>query len=559
MATPSIFVGFKIDGRRKQASGYFISERRENVEEWIENGGRRSEQEPARKESPAQGEQAVGPEAEANPFEMLSRRFMKTMNQYDRIVPTTLGMLPFAELFEINKKFYEPIARGASSLTGESGFELYKVPFDQFRTVDRAMDEIRALRRGRTSLPGMFLMGLISSYDSFLAELVRLIFLTQPELISSSDKNISFKDLVDLGTVDAARNHIIEKEVETFLRQSHHAHFEYLEAKLKIPLRKDLAIWPAFVEICERRNLFTHTGGVVSSQYTRVCTDHDVDLGATVVGDQLTISREYLTNATEIVSELGLKLVHVVWRKLNPKAISTAASALNHQAFELLTRQRYKLAQVMLEFGLNLKKHGDELTRKMMVVNLAIAFKQQGDKEAAIKILDNEDWSAASDQFRICVAAVREDMAAVLEYLPKVAAAGEIEKADFRDWPAFLSVKDNPEFIKAFEKAFGESFVPDRSSSEELALEDKTIGEVLPVAEKTAVRAPTGLRRSSQVVAKKAKAGAQKAKTRKTEPGGTHRWNMSFQDYRHERKHDEPTPPQNISKYSRCSQSDTSA
>ena len=155
----------------------------------------------------------------------------------------------------------------------------------------------------------MFLMGLISSHDAFLAQLMHLIFLTKPETISSSEKNKSFKDLVELGSVDAARSYLIEKEVEAFLRQSHHAQFDYLENKLGMPLRKDLDIWPRFVEICERRNLFTHTSGVVSNQYIRVCSEHDVDLGGVAVGDQLVISPKYLQDATEVISELGLKLI----------------------------------------------------------------------------------------------------------------------------------------------------------------------------------------------------------------------------------------------------------
>ena len=476
MLKPSLYVGFEIDKNLKHATGYFISERRENVESWISSPEKRSpKNSPTKQSSSPEGDELS--RDKANPFDKISERFVETMDQFDRLIPTTLRILPLAEMLEMNKKFYNPIAKGGSNLAGQKGFEMYQVPLDQFRAVDRAMNEIHALRRGRSSLPGMFLMGLVSSYDAFLAQLMHLVFLTQPELISSSEKNISFKDLVELGSIEAARNYIVEKEVETFLRQSHHAHFDHLEAKLKIPLRKDLSVWPTFVEICERRNLFTHTSGVVSSQYLRVCDEHKVDVGQTKVGDQLEISRDYLSDATETISELGLKLVQVVWRKLKPEEISLAASALNHQCFQLLTHEKYKLAQVLLEFGLSLKKHGDELTRKMMVVNLSIAAKHGSDNEKAMKILDEEDWSAASDKFRICVAAIKEDIETVVRYFPMVAHAGEIPKEGFRYWPAFRSVKERPEFIEAFEKAFGEAFVVDRSSSEDLSPEDKVTGE----------------------------------------------------------------------------------
>ena len=477
MKTPSLYVGFKIRGKSRRAQGYFFSERKEKVEEWIARGGKREQTQstnsgsksdvPAASDNGEESKDQRAPEPQLRPFEQLTNRFIHSMNQFDRLIPTTLSVLPVAEMMQMNEKFYEPIAKAGASLTQVKDFELYKISLDQFRVLDLGMNEIVALRRGRSSLPGMFLMGLISSYDAFLAQLMHLIFLTKPETISSSEKNISFKDLVELGSVDAARSYLIEKEVEAFLRQSHHAQFDYLENKLGMPLRKDLDIWPRFVEICERRNLFTHTSGVVSNQYIRVCSEHDVDLGGVAVGDQLVISPKYLQDATEVISELGLKLIQVIWRKLKPGDIAVAASVLNDQAFELLIRRRYELARVMLEFGLALKKNGDELTRKMLVVNLAIATKFVETPDAALRILNNEDWTASSDKFQICVAAVKDDVVAVIKYLPNVAASGEIPKEGFRHWPAFLTVKEHPEFIKAFESAFGEAFVPDRSSSEE--------------------------------------------------------------------------------------------
>ena len=101
----------------------------------------------------------------------------------------------------------------------------------------------------------------------------------------------------------------------------------------------------------------------------------------------------------------------------------------------------------------------------MMVVNLAIAVKSIGNVDEAKKILEGEDWSAASDKFQICVAAVRDDIDAVVDYMPRIAEK-DISKDDFRDWPAFQSIRSEPKFIKAFEEKFGEAFMPDRGSTD---------------------------------------------------------------------------------------------
>lgn len=466
---PLAFIAFGFDKGKKNARSYFMSERRETVEAWIAS----EDKDTPKSAKSAATEDEIEPAREVSPFERLGKQFLDSMTELDRLIPTTMAILPIAELIDMNVEFYEPIKAGSKKLSAANDFELYELSLGQFHLIDRALSDMKALRRGRRNLPGMFLMGLISSYDAFLAQLMHLTFLTQPGLISASEKNISFKDLVELGSIEAARNHIIEKEVETFLRQSHHSHFDQLEAKLKINLRKGLGIWPTFVEICERRNLFTHTRGVVSSQYLRVCAEHQSDVGEASIGDQLSISPKYLKRSTEVISELGLKLVQVIWRKLKPDETAAAASALNQTCFELLMRRRYRLAKVMLEFGLAQPKQGTESTRKMMVVNLAIATKQGGNRDNALKILEAEDWSATSDKFKICVAAVREEIGTVIELFPKVAGSGEISRAGFRDWPAFLSVKENSEFVRLFETTFGEPYLPDRSSSEELASTDQ--------------------------------------------------------------------------------------
>ena len=464
------YVAFGIDSEDSDAKSYFVSEDRKSVEAWVENGGKRPSdpatagEETARPEKPRR-DVATRSATKVDSFSRITKHFLHSMNKLDQIIPKTMFLLPLAERTEMNLRFYRPLAKATTRIAKSEQFEIYECGLEHLRLLERARRDLWALRNGRTSLPGMFLMGLVSSYDAFLSNLLHLIFLTKPEMLSSSERNISFKDLVELGSIDAARNQMIEKEIETVLRQSHHAQFDSLEAKLGIPLRKDLAIWPKFVEICERRNLFTHTDGVVSRQYLQVCTDHKVELNRIAVGDQLTISRKYLREALDVISELGWKLIQVVWRKLKPSEIGAAAWSLNDEAYELLCRRRFQLARTMLEFGLSFKKQGEEVVRKMMVVNLAIAVKSLGNVEEAYKILDGEDWSAASDKFKICVAAVRNDIDSVVKYIAKIAES-EVSKGDFREWPAFRSIRNDPKFITSFEQRFGEAFLPDRGSAD---------------------------------------------------------------------------------------------
>ncbi len=141
----------------------------------------------------------------------------------------------------------------------------------------------------------------------------------KPELLKSSDRELTFSQLSDFGSIEEAKEYLLEKEVETLLRRNHSEQFDWLENKFAIKLRVDLPIWPTFIEVTERRNLFVHSDGVVSRQYLKVCREHGVSLGAeTKQGLRLDVPHPYFRLAYEALFEIGVKLGQVLWRKLKP-------------------------------------------------------------------------------------------------------------------------------------------------------------------------------------------------------------------------------------------------
>lgn len=137
-------------------------------------------------------------------------------------------------------------------------------------------------------VPRGFLVSLVSTYDAFLGKLVGALFRIRPELLKSSDRTLTYLQLSEFQSIAEAREHLLEKEVETLLRKSHAEQFDWLESKFAVKLRVDLPAWPTFIEVTERRNLFVHADGLVSSQYLKVCREHRVEVDAeTKVGSQL--------------------------------------------------------------------------------------------------------------------------------------------------------------------------------------------------------------------------------------------------------------------------------
>ena len=104
------------------------------------------------------------------------------------------------------------------------------------------------------------IISLVSEFDVFLSRLIRIIFYNKPEILNYLDKQISFKQLLSFSNLDSAKEYILEKEIESVLRESHTEHFKWLETKLGFnTLRKfNTNVWQDFIELTERRNLFVH-------------------------------------------------------------------------------------------------------------------------------------------------------------------------------------------------------------------------------------------------------------------------------------------------------------
>ncbi|MGD0513083.1 MAG: hypothetical protein ABSA29_07265, partial [Terriglobales bacterium] len=184
------------------------------------------------------------------------------------------------------------------------GQEVINVPIDhehRFNILDR---RVRRAETAREIVPRSFVVSLISQYDAFLGSLVRAIFNNRPEMLKASGLTLSFSQLSEFSSIDSARDYILEKEVENLLRGSHSEQFDWMENKFDVKLRKDLPVWPTFVEVAERRNLFVHCDGHVSSQYLRVCQEQKAPLEtSTVLGSKLGVSPAYFESAYSAILE----------------------------------------------------------------------------------------------------------------------------------------------------------------------------------------------------------------------------------------------------------------
>nr|WP_156134843.1 hypothetical protein [Methylobacterium sp. ZNC0032] len=411
-------------------------------------------------------------------FKNVISDFISVMDTYRRFIPMTMSLAPHLSNVIAEKGIHDFARERGKSRPDISTTErlVYELDIDHMREFAIRQDQTIAAIEGAKHLPEVMIIGLISAYDAFLSKLLHVVIRQHEELILTSDKNIKFSELSKYTSIMDARNDLISREVEAVIRQSHHEQFSWMERNFSIKLKEGLESWSKFVELCERRNLLTHTGGIVSTQYINNCSAHGHQPSGINIGDKLKISRKYFSNSVDLIYEIGIKLGHVLWRKFAKAEREDADSALNELAFELIFSRAYPLAESLLLFGTStIKTHSNDRIKRMMTINLANAIRLQGRTEIANKIIDREDWSATSDDFQICAAAAKGNTKSVAEMMTKSDKSGTITSQNYRMWPIFRGMRTDPIFVNAFQATFGEPVK--RLSSVTLANSNETRSE----------------------------------------------------------------------------------
>jgi hypothetical protein len=384
-------------------------------------------------------------------------KLLRHLDSIKDTLPMTLLLLePHKK--KANTKFEEFIEKNAKKIENENGQKSIAVKYEDSKIFEQLSKNSEISGLAMKIIPESLFVSLISQYDAFLNKLLKILFKTRPEYINNSERELSFSQLIQFDSIETAREYVIEKEVETVLRRSHSEHFDYLENKLAIPLRKDLPIWQTFIEITERRNLFVHCDGIISNQYLKVCRDHKCDVKNFKINERLNVDLNYFTNAYNCLYELSTKLTHTIWRKLIKNDFENADKSLNEICYSLLTSGQYDLADIMLDFACKQTKHHNDSTKNIFIVNKALSSYLNSKEENAKKIIESKDWSASSDDFKLANLIITENFDEVYELIKKIGNDGVVDKENYKTWPLFYKLRKEDKFKETFKEVFKEDY-----------------------------------------------------------------------------------------------------
>ena len=335
----------------------------------------------------------------------------------------------------------------------------YNVPIECIREFERLKDELSRSVEAYVLIPRNTIVAMVSLYDAFIADLLECAYVLKPQLLNACEKEFSFSEIMQFENLEKIKQHVIEKDVESVLRESHIKQFEILSNRFKVELTKDLPSYNSFIEITERRNLFVHTNGRVSSQYLKVCKDRPFDHKDkdVMIGEELSATPTYVEHCYNILFEIGVKLGQVLWRKIE-NDLEKADDSLIDIGYDLLKSKKYLLARVILDFASKpYVKHFNKETEYVLCVNRALAYYLQEDKENCSSIINEIDWSGAELKFRLANKVLLEQYDDASGLMKKIGNNNEI-RLGYMEWPLFNNFRKTQQFKDAFKEIFGCDF-----------------------------------------------------------------------------------------------------
>lgn len=341
--------------------------------------------------------------------------------------------------------------------TDEDG-EKPEVEFD-FSRIQALLTNLKKIGHAKRMFREGILVSLVSQFDSYAEFTLTQAIQEHPEWVLDSDKQISYRELLQIESLQEFQESIVRSEVSRLFRDSHYNLLKFLDQKLKLGLFDRYPRIGEFVEMTERRNLYVHASGLANETYFKNLNRIGIEPpNGIAVDDYLEPSVEYLNQAIDCFIELSIWISQAFLRRTYTERIGEADSALNNLAVELLSDERWELALRILDFALGIPKQlvSDGEIEYYYRINKCIALKELGRDFDAF--LNSTNWDALHPKYHVALLVLKAEFKEALDLLKKDVIRDEIGADELKQWPLFRELRETKEFQEFFKEEFGRDF-----------------------------------------------------------------------------------------------------
>jgi len=431
---------------------------------WAENTGSASD-EPAKKPT------AIV-DVETHPLKSSMKKITVTGHEQSEMLSILNMVRDIFPIMIAKSEFLDDLMASNTTVKTGADYTIASIKRSQLPKMHEMMSRVVRTQEGLAAIPTALLLSLVATFDTQMADIVRVMLGIKSDRLRAGQRTVPLSEIMAATSLQDLIDKAISDEVYQFSRGSHDDQISYIEQAFSIKIKEKWKRWPDLIEIFERRNLVAHGERSFTRRYAEICTKAGHKKSEELVGTPVLITFQYLRQASNILTEFGILTAFSLWRKHVPNDEAEAMLSLNEIAFSLIDSGRYAVAARIAEYALSLENtKSSATTRLMFIVNLASAQKHMKQIEAFERTLKKEDWTATSDDFQLCVAALHEDHDEIERILPIVKASERIPAESIKSWPVFSFIRKSERFQAAYKLHFGEDLIepPTFDSSSEQA------------------------------------------------------------------------------------------
>lgn len=363
------------------------------------------------------------------------------------------------ELAQRVEKMIEPLHQKKNEFTDQDGSKIteYEIALSEFGVVAKLLGKSSQALGAVHTMSQAALGALLSEYEAFMVGLLVTLARNRPSVFIKGDESIRIEDLEAYTSYSEFFDDLIEAKIlELTQAKSHIQVIKWIEERFGVNLTSNQTLMAEFVEICQRRHIISHNGGVVNRRYREICMENGYpEKNLPKVGDPISIDRKYLRQATARIYQVGYFTAHILWQKLLQDHVQDSIGNLLECSHDFLESDLTKMCERICSFVLLSKTPLEAKIKAYFVINLAQSYLFDASLDDDIRsrkveaALRKHDWSMTSPTVDLALACLRRDFDN-LEELSKRATDDGVTRVAAMTWSIFREARDIEDFRKVF-------------------------------------------------------------------------------------------------------------
>ncbi|MDD2229405.1 MAG: hypothetical protein PHY48_08340 [Candidatus Cloacimonetes bacterium] len=248
-------------------------------------------------------------------------------------------------------------------------------------------------------------INLITTVEFYITKLFHAHYNKYPEAAELSKKTLTYEELNDMGSIEAATKYLIDHKIDKILKDGTEAWIGEFENKIKLELKYVKPVLYKVTELFQRRNLLVHNMGIIDARYwgkVDKCFKERMNKG-----DTLSIDEEYLNDSINLLNETFISIAVELWLKdiVNEDG---RMIVLNKLIDSFMRDERFSIVEELSKLIL-LDKNVSQYEKNLALLNKLWSIKEQGDVLVIQKELQGLDFTEDDIKLQVYLLAIKDD------------------------------------------------------------------------------------------------------------------------------------------------------